>query len=51
MGNLFIVVGLVYAVALLIQAFSYQQSAKKAACGKADDGMGVNGVVAGQACH
>ena len=50
MGNLFIVVGLFYGVTLLIQALFYTQCARKAALGK-EEGVGANGVVAGQGCH
>ena len=49
MGNLFIAVGFFYGAALLIQALSYIQCAKKAALGKEE--VGAGGAVAGQGCH
>ena len=50
MGNLFIAVGFFYGVALLIQALSYIQCAKRAALEK-EEGVGADGAVAGQGCH
>ena len=50
MGNLFILVGVVYSAALFIQMLAYKQSVRKAALEHAKVVVGDQGAVACEGC-